>query len=182
MGRKKFKQTTQDIVVMLAEGRLKVGEVARSLGVSRQAIWKRLKHAGIDISGRAWVETKCTFCAASIRRRWRVVARNEDNYCNHECYYADLENLGHKQWRQGSRIARAIVAQYFPLGRLPEGSIVHHKDGDDRNNDRSNLLLLASQADHIRMHRSKNLVVPLWDGATDTTSLRGYRLTHHVLP
>jgi len=163
MRQSKFK--TQDVVVMLTENRLTVTQVAKLHGVTRQAIWKALKRAGLDLSGRYWVAVVCAFCSAPIRRRWSHAARVEDNYCNRECYFADLENPGHKQWRQGSRIARAIVAQYFPMGRLPDGAIVHHKDGNDRNNDRANLLLLASQADHIGIHRSKKDIAVLWDGA-----------------
>lgn len=43
------------------------------------------------------------------------------------------------------------------LGRaLVPGEIVHHKDHDKRNNNPSNLMLISSQADHARLHSTKN--------------------------
>lgn len=154
---------TQDIVVMIQKQGLKVDQVAKLLGMSRQAIWKRMRKAGVTSRSFVWIEFICAFCGTTNKRRRRQAQRSEDNYCNQECYFADLESPGYAQWRQGSRIARAIVAQY--VNPIPVGAIVHHKDGNDRNNDRSNLMLLASQADHIAIHRSRKSVNILWDGA-----------------
>jgi len=155
---------TQDIVDLFKKHHMKVNQVAQLLGVSRQAIWKRLRKVGVRSRDFVWIDFVCAFCGEAGRRRWRRVSKAIDSYCNTECYFADLENPGYKQWRQGSRIGRAIVAQYY--GVLPEGAIVHHRDGDDRNNDRSNLMLLASQADHMRIHRGNGgNVEVLWDGS-----------------
>lgn len=48
------------------------------------------------------------------------------------------------------------------LGRaLRSGEIVHHRDEDRRNNAESNLEILPSQAEHARLHSTKNRVCDL---------------------
>jgi len=153
---------TQDIVVLYTVQHLTMEEIGKIIGMSRTGICKRLKTAGITPDLGEWVRTDCDYCGSIIRvtrKRWR---RNEKNYCNNECYYAYLENPSYKPWRQGQRLARAIVAQYFDL-QLDH--VVHHKDGDSRNNDRSNLAVYASQEEHMRGHRS-NYSSLLWDGSS----------------
>lgn len=50
------------------------------------------------------------------------------------------------------RHTHRVVAEQM-LGRpLRPGEIVHHVDGDKRNNDPSNLVVFASQAEHARYH------------------------------
>lgn len=50
------------------------------------------------------------------------------------------------------RHAHRVVAE-IKLGRpLRPGEIVHHIDGDKRNNDPDNIRVYASQADHARYH------------------------------
>lgn len=45
-----------------------------------------------------------------------------------------------------------VVAEIM-LGRpLMKGEVVHHKDGNKRNNNPSNLMIFKSQADHARFH------------------------------
>ena len=44
---------------------------------------------------------------------------------------------------------------YILNGELPEGSIVHHIDGDKTNNDIYNLLIFATASDHARFHNAK---------------------------
>lgn len=47
------------------------------------------------------------------------------------------------------------------LGRsLAKGEVVHHLDGNKRNNDPGNLLVFASQAEHARWHKQQEEVMP----------------------
>ena len=44
------------------------------------------------------------------------------------------------------------VAESVYGGRLPDGAIVHHVDGNPRNNDKRNLVICPSQAYHKMIH------------------------------
>lgn len=51
------------------------------------------------------------------------------------------------------RHTHRIVAEQI-LGRpLKQGEVVHHMDGNKRNNDPKNLMVFASQAEHAKWHR-----------------------------
>ncbi|MGL5937061.1 MAG: hypothetical protein ACRCZI_15730 [Cetobacterium sp.] len=162
--------TTQHLVVWVNQQRLPMAEVVRLSGLTRQAIWKRLRYAGCLIPRRVkggapgvMIETACAFCSQPIRRHKRKMLKLKTlrSFCSMDCYAASLAQSGYVEYRHGSRLARAIVAQHFALE--PQ-HIVHHKDGDQRNNDRANFLVFASQADHMAHHRGRS-VVALWDGA-----------------
>lgn len=155
----------QDVVGLSIIQHLSPAQIAPMAGVSRQTVWKILKEQGINTSkgpgGATRVKYDCDFCgqpSEMTRARWR---RNIKHYCSTECYFASLENPGYHPWKQGQRLARAIVSQYFPI---PEKAVVHHKDGDNRNNDRSNLAVYASQDNHMNHHRNGKSQ-PIWDGA-----------------
>ena len=47
-------------------------------------------------------------------------------------------------------------------GPIPPGAVIHHIDGDPRNNDLSNLMLCASQRDHVRLHHGWRIVDGQW--------------------
>lgn len=63
--------------------------------------------------------------------------------------------------RQGQQMAREAVSTYFDL---PKGAVVHHEDADNMNNAIENLLVFASQSDHLKWHHGVNKVSPIWDG------------------
>lgn len=162
--------STQHLVVLVNEKRLPLAEVARLTGLTRQAIWKRLKADGVLVKRRekggapgVMVETVCAYCGVELSRHKRQLLKADQlrAFCGETCYFAALENPNYAQWRQGCRLARAIVSQRFPLQHQ---HVVHHKDGDNRNNDRSNLVVFATQAEHIAHHRGRT-IAPLWDGA-----------------
>jgi len=156
------KLATQDVVVMYTQQHLTLREIATLVGMSHTAIAKRLKSAGVTAHDGQWLTLPCGFCGSLVERRRSQSLNHKEVYCNTECYYASRESPGYKPWRQGQRIARAIVAQYF---KLEPQHVVDHRDGNNRNNDRNNLRVYASQSDHIKMHHGKTPVEPLWDGA-----------------
>lgn len=161
--------STQDLVVWVNEQRRPLAEVMQRTGMTRQGIYKRLKQAGCYVPRRApggapgvHVEIACSYCGARIMRRKRQILKAGlmRQFCNTTCYFAALENPSFQVSRQGSRLARAVVQQHFPL---ESHHIVHHKDGNQTNNDRANLMVFANQSDHLKHHRGR-AVRPLWDG------------------
>lgn len=162
--------STQDLVVLVNQMQLPMEEIETRTGLTRQGIWKRLKKAGVHIPRKApggsilkVAIRPCAFCGAPVKRyKRRMIQHNQINaFCNESCYFASLEQHAYEEWRQGTNLARAIVANHFPLER---GQIVHHKDGNQRNNDLSNLMVFANQAAHVAFHRGRK-IAPLFDGS-----------------
>ncbi len=155
----------QDIVVLATVQHLSPAMIAPIAGISRQAVWKILRDQGVNTSkgtgGATRVKYECSFCGKPCETERQRFRDSINHYCSKECYYADIENQNYHPWKQGRRLARAIVSQHF---HLKDGNVVHHKDGDNRNNDRSNLAVYRSQADHVSSHRGGK-ARPIWDGA-----------------
>jgi hypothetical protein len=152
---------TQDIVVMYTERHLTVRQIGELVGLSGAGVSKRLKYAGVTSHDGEWVKVECSYCGREHERRrgsWRKVSRS---YCSKQCYYYSRENPDYKPWRQGQSMARQIVARLFPLQAQ---HVVHHKDGDNTNNDLPNLAVYASQSDHMTYHHGIHAVTTLWDG------------------
>ncbi len=113
---------------------------------------------------RKQVTLTCVICNATFSVRLSRV--DSAKYCDYECHQVGEGRKGGKiggavmharsQGKaylktQGRHTHRVLMEQI--LGRpLVRGEIVHHIDGNKLNNDPSNLQLLASQADHARLH------------------------------
>lgn len=145
---------TQDLVVLYTVKHLTMQEIADRIGMSKTAICKRFKKFGVRSNDGEWVRLLCDFCGKETRIRRCQWKKSIHHYCSAPCYYADIENHGYYPWRQGQRLARAIVNQYY---RLDTDMVVHHKDGDNRNNDRSNLAVFKNQGEHMAYHRGKKI-------------------------
>lgn len=163
--------STEVLVEMVLGKRMKWAEVEKATGLTRQGVWKRLKRGGLYeprcAKGGApgkMVEMACGFCQRPVRRyRSRMALMGQVAvYCNQQCYAAKLATHPYQESRDGSRMARVAIGRHFPIER---DHMVHHKDGDQRNNVLGNLLVFASQADHMAHHRGRK-VTPLFDGAT----------------
>lgn len=155
----KIPVSTQHLVVLFTREHLNLRQIAARVGMSHTAVSKRLHKAGVSASAGTQPTLECEFCGRPYRVP-RCRAR-KSRFCTPECYHASLESSGYKPWRHGQRLARAIIAQYH---RFNEGEIVHHVDGDDRNNDLANLEVYASQSDHLATHRDHRPVEPVWKG------------------
>ena len=154
------KISIEGIIRLYTVDHLTCEQIGLLAGVGRQAIAKRLRQAGVDSKQGTWVDCVCLFCSKEYkvtRSSFRVFG---SKYCSTTCYGAAITSPQSHIWRHGQRLARLIVAQHFSL---QAGHVVHHVDGDDRNNDRINLAVYASQADHIKAHRGGK-VKPLWTG------------------
>jgi hypothetical protein len=149
---------TQHIAVLYLEKRLTMAQIASVLGCSAAAICKALHRAGIKAQDATNPLVSCAYCGTEFRRaRSRLHATM---YCCAEHRYAALERQDYNATRQGGRLTRAIIAQWYDL---QAEHIIHYKDSDWRNNDRANLEVYACQADYAAMHQGHR-VSPLWAG------------------
>lgn len=150
------------ITTWYTEAHLTIRQISKLAGMSHTSVWKRLKKRGIKAEDGEWVKLNCSFCGKEIKKTRGLAKKFENHFCNTDCRAAFLENPGYHPWRTGSRLARAIVSQYFPL--QPE-NVVHHKDTDQRNNNKENLSAFKDQSDHMKYHRNpKDKPNPIWDG------------------
>jgi hypothetical protein len=143
--------------------------LANEYGLTRQGVWKILARAGVNTSkslGNTRLEVSCTTCGKIFIKNKAHVRNNKNLFCSRECYTAYLEagnGVGpYIKNRHGQRIARTIVSEHF---ELKQGHVVHHKDRNCLNNLIENLMVFATQGDHIRFHRlGPDYVHPIWEG------------------
>ena len=141
-------------------------ELAKRIGISRQAVHKALRKAGIDTTkaGAAHITVSCTVCGQAMGVKRCVFRKSKHHFCGTDCYTAWLRHGNGNplvMHRHSSRLARRIVADHYAL--LPT-HIVHHEDRNQYNNALYNLRVMGGQGDHIRYHRG--FIVPiLWDGS-----------------
>lgn len=131
--------------------------VATKFNCSRQYIKRLLNAQGISTSKeRSRVKCQCVNCGKEFSKT-RARKRNQtgwNDYCSKPCYYKSIEGFGsqdNRVLRNNARLKMAI--QIIGCLKLPAGSIVHHIDGNQANNNASNLILFVSQAAHLRFHR-----------------------------
>ena len=155
---------TEALIPLYIEAHLTVRAIGALVGMSGQGVSKRLHKAGITRDQGERVARPCSYCGVVLSRPRSRSLGLDKVYCCAGHYYAARANPDFFESRQGSRLARAIVSQHYPL---TSDEVVHHKNGDQRHNDLANLVVYASQSDHMAMHHGKR-IEPVWDGA-DTT-------------
>jgi len=99
--------------------------------------------------------TPCPICGGPRKRA-------DTKTCGWECgriFHANLlrgRGEGKTYTKRDGRHEHIVIAER-KLGRaLRAGEIVHHRDHNLKNNDPDNLEVLASQAEHVRLHHTKN--------------------------
>jgi len=141
-----------------------MAQLAKEYSVSRQAIYKIIKKAGVPTMKGPYT-VSCDCCGKPTTKTRSRIRKQKHVFCSMDCYKAFLQagnGFPYIGNRNGQRTARSIVSQYF---QLKEGYIVHHENRNALDNRLSNLKVFRNQGDHIRYHRGFD-VVPIWDGAS----------------
>jgi len=159
--RKRYKYRVEEMVVMYTMQHLTYQQIGDRYGMTRANVMKILRGAGVVAKDGEWVECVCDYCGNGVRKRrseWRKAVRQ---YCGEECYHKSRENPAYYSWRQGQNIGRQVVGHYY---RLEPHNVVHHRDGDNRNNEVGNLVVFENQSEHMKYHHGVSEVEVLWDG------------------
>lgn len=99
-----------------------------------------------------------------MRRRHRY------NYDHRDTYHYVAVPPEH--WSFGKRktvVEHLLIAERALGHRLPKGAVVHHFDGNKRNNARTNLVICEDQSYHRLLHRRQDII--LFGGNPETERL-----------
>ena len=127
-----------------------VRKILNSVGVDTSRSGPNvLREVSCEVCGRRFSMTRCVwrsrrfrFCSAECRKAWVDAGSLKRNRMNHLA-----------EWK-----LRMLMG-----APLPEGSVVHHRNGDPTDNSPGNLMLFASQEDHVKWHRGlREGIEPLW--------------------
>jgi len=164
LGKRVLNEHLEDIKAAYEDDLTPMIEIASWFHVSRQAIHKALRKAGVDTTKRRY-PVKCYACGKTFYRVKCQIRKSKHHFCSDDCYQAWLkagrDGYHFEENRNSSRLARWKVGEVFDL--QPE-HIVHHEDGKQYNNEWWNLRVFANQRDHVRYHRDCGNVEPIWDG------------------
>lgn len=132
--------TTIELIHLYTKEHLTLRQIAKKVGISAPAINQRLKKAGITAKDGTYINKKCRFCANPLKVARSRARRSQNSFCNPQCkgaYNSDPNSYG---WKYGSRLSRVIVSRYF---KLEPGMVIRYKDGNEINNDISNLQVVS---------------------------------------
>lgn len=134
-------------------------KIANQFGVSKAAVSLYISRPRTRFNTPS-IERHCTGCG---KPGWYSKEQDPNTaYCSTNCYFESLRDHPYQPNRHGQRLGRKAVTNFY--GQIPDESVVHHVDGNCMNNVRQNLVLFASQSDHLKHHRNCSHLPPLWSG------------------
>lgn len=138
--------------IMYVDKCLRINDIARISGLTRQRVWQLLHEYGMHNKSRVY--RQCQYCGKEFKVVRSRARNGADKYCQDKCYYNHRAAFGYNPKRQGQRIARKTIEKWL-CDVLPAGCIVHHEDGDQSNNDLSNLFVFPDNVEHMKYHHAK---------------------------
>ncbi len=157
----------EKVVTLFEEKHYSCNMIAKEVGFSRGGIKKFLNLAGYDTSkaiGRH-MKVECLNCGETFDLP--TCRGRKARFCSTKCYFEYIRDGEYKPWRQGQRIARAILRTYVSrMFGKNQGFVSHHKDGDDSHNEFNNLMAFPDQSNHLAYHRHHRVACVLLDGAS----------------
>ena len=150
-------------------GEVTLQEVGDEFEIGRGAVRGKFRRMGVDTSKatRCWVERACVYCGDIIKKRRKQARGVTNHFCDRLCYGMWLRHDSGARYnptRHGQRVGRLKVEREYGF-TLPEGSVVHHINGNCFDNALENLMLFEGNGDHVRWHRDcREGIEPLWRG------------------
>lgn len=118
-------------------------EAVRKVQKPILAYAKTCKVCGVKFRGRTAKSTTCSFsCCGKLGGAIRAQQMKD-------------ASQGKAYTKISGRHAHRVVMERHIGRALTRGEVVHHIDGNPLNNDISNLQLLPSQAEHMKLHRAE---------------------------
>ena len=142
---------------------LTMEEIGEILGISRQGVFNRFKRCRIDKSSGERFEVNCDYCGrifSITRKKWRG---SRKHFCSHGCHSKYMRNEEFRAYKSGQMMGRGVMEKRLGRG-LMDGEVVYHVDGDEGNNDWSNLMLFSSHGEmmkHLHRLRIRESVLPV---------------------
>lgn len=149
-------------------------------GVSCKRRW--CSQACNSISRRRGEQRACEQCAAPFTVRPCDARKGGGRFCSDRCRRINFASNAVNYEKAGKRAVHRLVAAKM-LGRpLRRGEVVHHVDGNIRNNDPSNLRVYESQAEHMREHAANGECGFTHEQAVEAGRLSGVSRARHRAP
>ena len=149
----------EQIVDLAISGSFTQEQIAGIFKVSQPLVHEVLKREGLTRENKPAETRVCAQCGEPVRiNGHRRRARN--SFCCEAHYFLFLNNPAYQRSVWGTKLARRKVTEHF---QLQEGNIVHHQDGNDNNNELTNLWVFATSGEHTSYHRGGG-AQPIWRG------------------
>lgn len=102
------------------------------------------------------VSVECENCGKSFLKKRSDIARSNHNFCSHECVieYQHKHRKKKNYFKLYNEMAHRAIAEEKIGRKLLSSEQVHHIDGNARNNDPNNLMIVTAQ-EHGRIHAAQ---------------------------